>query len=400
MQLNGWQSRLIQHSPERMPKKTKIEDIFSEIAFFVKDKRIIWMENSSEAETASIPLDGSLILLSTFVKQCSVKFRSLQFPVHDINRKIYSIYADNGVTYIVKGKPKTPPREKYTSVINLPGDETDNKELNKLMEELKSFTEEVNNLKIDDMQVEWGISNNKLPNLLSITASYTPNESLENYCGYLTEMCIFNALEIAQLPEAGKCFTGNRSCIGCNMNVNHQKVEIYRIRRFVETADYPASEEMCKYMRKRLSTLCPQVMMGSVPVCNECFKIYSKERVKVPPRSSDTDSVITTTSAITSRSVRSTQQSSRNITTAQTSRPMNRPKSPLFTAREADIYAATSRRNGLSQTTQLMRPKTAVLPPTKTPSGLTLTHNVASQTVKKAHHTYLAAPFPAFLQHD
>lgn len=357
------------------------------------------MENSSEAET-SIPLDGSLILLSTFVKQCSVKFRSLWFTVHDINRKTYSIYADNGITYIVKGKPKAPSREKYTSVVTLPGDETDNKDLNKLMKELKSFTEEVNNLKIDDLQVEWGISNNKLPNLLSITASYTPNESLENYCGYLTEMCIFNALEIAQLPEAGKCFTGNRSCIGCNMNVNHQKVEIYRIRRFVEAADFPAPEEMSKYMSKRLSTLCPQVMMGSVPVCEECFKIYSKERIKVPPKSSDTDSVNTTTSAITSRSLRSTQKSSRNIATAQTSRPMNLPKSPLFTARESDNYAATSRRNGLSKTTQLMRPKTAILPSIKTPSGLTLTHNVASHTVKKAHYAYLAAPFPAFLQHD
>jgi hypothetical protein len=321
------------------------------------------MGEQGDGGGGSEALDILQVILSSFVRQTSSKFRFRPIQLHDCERRLLTIYSYQGITYIAaNGVPQIPSTDPFTGEFTVPGDSDVPGDLQTLTDELKQFTAEVNDIQIAQFGLRWGVADGRLPCLISAKGAYDCNPEVAPFAAVLRDIVLFVALEIGQIAENGRCFTQRGDCAGFAQTIIRQKVEIWRIRRLARSLPVDDQTEFLFYVKKRLNQLCPSLMMSTVSVCRACFRTYSRE--KMPFRGPQPRSCAGTVT----RS-RDTESEIADVPTPTTSIVPPRPE---------PFRPVIFRRSG---------------------SGLTYVQDFSQRSQRKAHRTYLSTPFPAFLQH-
>jgi hypothetical protein len=304
-------------------------------------------------------LDLAFVLLGAFVKPCSIPFRSGPHPIVDCDRRPFIIEVREGIPYIEADESPSDevPEQELEQTIQIPGDPNIPEDLQTLTSELAKFTEEICDIKLINFTLTWGLRTGQVPCLVDCLGThYSAQPACAPFKTILLEICLFLAIETSQIGIPGNCFSRRPTCCGSEMHMHRQKVELYRVRKFVEAIETPEPQQLNAYLRRRLSKICPSVMLSSVPVCRNCFALYSKEKMPAPPEKS-------------------------------AARPRSSPS-----------YSGPS---DISQQAQSVRvaPKLDPIIPKKSPSGLTYVQSISLRSYRKARATYTEHPPPAFLQH-
>lgn len=298
------------------------------------------------------PLDIGCILLATVIKPVSTPFKSGPFSVADYQGHIFSVSVKDGKGFIVSGAPGPKVPTDFSKQIN---STTDN-QISKLSNELKHIIEEVNDVKIESYQLQWGIKEGSPPTLLGCNGTEVTAPPLLIEFQYLIPVfSLFYAAESSAQIIQSQCITKGKNCCGGSQTIERSKVISIKIKKLCEYLDLAEDDQYTNYLKKRFSTLLPMMMMANVPVCPACFKYYS------------------------------------------------------FKA-NVDKNSKTQKTNNGAQNRERLRPKTAVperrssLPPIKpekpfgeigdmTASGLRYTQEFATKAVQFAHLVYRNPPF-------
>jgi hypothetical protein len=299
------------------------------------------------------------IVLASFVRQTSVRFRFPLVRHQDHDRQSWTIYNTTGITYIASNATfEKPKKEIFPQTVIVPGDSTAPDDLQILTDELSRFAAELFDIEISGLSLAWGIKSGALPSLISCDGHFRCNRDAEPYEFYLTDIAFFIALETGQVPEPGKCFSRRPACVGAEIACPRQKIETWRIKKLSNSLHVEDKAGFVHYVKRRLGLICPALLVTSVQVCRNCFFIYAKE--KMPARNAE--------------------KGSPSARSAQSTGPTR----------------AALARQTLNMDT---RPASAIASMRTSPSGLTYVQDISGKSVRKAKKTYVSQPFPAFLQH-
>ena len=385
----------------------------------------------SDSEEEDLTL--SLVLLSTFVKEPQQNFESFGDLMEDPDGKNYGIYTENGITYINKGSnPNLSMKKKlkFEKKVTLPDDgDLDHEELYNFTKSLKEYTEDVNDISVTEFHVQWGINDDETPYLLGCDGSkYKCKKSSEPYSTILKFLVLYEALEISQVPSQGQCFVGNNRCLGSDMTMLRQKIETVRVRKFLKSFQYDDKPALEKYVLRRMSSLCPPLLMTSVPICKRCFQKYM--RLSRSTKTDEYKKADTSPTVISKSDQNSTAPTVNGKSDMNSTSPFSNNKSRLNNTSNStgksnhpDNISVKSRSVTPSQTTytpalnsnqnannsskgnnelrrkKAVRPKTTVYNSrTKSSSGLIYYQNFAMSTLGRANRIYRHDPFPAFFR--
>jgi hypothetical protein len=305
-------------------------------------------------------LDLTFVLLGAFVQPCSIPFRCEPQPIVDCDRRPFVIEVREGIPYIESDESPSeePPEHELEKTYQVPGSSDIPEDLQTLTSELRRFTEDICDIRLINFTLTWGLRTGEYPCLVDCLGThYSTTPTSAAFKNILLEVCLFLAIETSQISVSGTCFSRRTSCCGSEMNIPRQKVELYRIRKFVDAIESPEPQQLNAYLRRRLSKICPSIMLSSVPVCRNCFALYSREKMPMP----GSDQLVLPT---------------RSSYTATGERP--RQPQPTPVAQKLDPIFGK-----------------------KSPSGLTYVQTWSLKSYKRSRPTYMEAPFPAFLQrHD
>jgi hypothetical protein len=311
-------------------------------------------------------LDLALVLLGSFVHQCSVNFRCAPQQISDWDHRPFVIHVSYGITYIESDDaPTKSAPEEFNTALHVPGDSNIPPDLERLTAELRKYTESLCDIKLADFQLTWGIKDGQLPCLLDCQGStYSCTTDSEPYSAFILELCLFVAIETSQIGKRGHCFSQRPLCCGCDMNILREKIEIHRIRKLAVALQVPDCNQLIFYLHRQISKACPSLMLSSVPVCRNCFALYTKE--KLPLRG-----------ATQTKSTQST-----NV---------------IYSARSHQSLPAAK----LSLTQSACQTIVSKFNPagaTKSPSGLTYVQLFSLRSLKQSHAAYRRPPFPPFMK--
>jgi hypothetical protein len=305
---------------------------------------VIAQTNGNMSQKAEV--GQTLVLLSTFVYQCSSQYSTQVCCLTSPNSGVYSIYTENGDICIVRSIVSPVPLPDFDSIVVLSGDgeDQDNPTLQNLTKELQAITEKGTGCTFENFEIQWGLRAGELPFMLEgPECDVPPLVALELLC---------LALEVVVQPQPGRCITPERVCVGCDHSIQRKKVAIFRIRKFFDK--YLGTDELDQTIERitsKFNALYPESTLRNVACCPYCFKLYSTT-------------------------------SSRSLSSAPLPPPRNR-RAVSASLKEKD-FPTRMRRFVAFQ---------------KMPSGLTIVQDISAGSHRKAHCLYLSDPFPAFLQH-
>jgi hypothetical protein len=304
----------------------------------------------SEDILPDAPLGQSLILLSTFIRQCNSQYLSTMCYVPAPCGPIYSVFADEGDVCIARSALPQAQLPEFENIVGITADEddSDSSTLQKLTNHLKEVTAAACNLTITNLQLRWGIRSSQLPYLLGCQVFDFTTEC--DFPDRMAEILLFLALEISIVTIPGQCITPEKVCIGADHSILRSKVAIHRIRKFfdgVVTGD--ALDRLISYIIGKLREVMPDLTLRHVPCCVNCFRMYS----------------VTSATSLTSSPVQMGKGSN-----GTPKRPKTRP---------AGIW-------------KFAKPK-------KTDSQLLYVQDTSTRSCQQAFPLYLSDPFPPFFQH-
>lgn len=355
------------------------------------------------------------ILLSTFVKEPSTIFQSEGDSLIDQSGTLFTIYTEDGITYITKGVAnRKKKKEKYKKMFNLPSKNEPNdeefssiiNELNEFTNTLKSFTEEVNDIKITSFTLTWGVKsgNDHVPCLISCNdCKYESTTRSKPFSSINTLIVLFNALEISRVPIPGKCFINGKGCYSCEKSIIRHKILQPKIDKFIsqfEIIDDKHSLE--KYIQNRLNILCPTLLMTIVPVCSRCYAKYADGNKKLGLKltrlnSADSREKTSTRSEVSSLSHRTSRK--QDTSEATTSYRSSTAPIPSKTPRRTNIVKnMNSSYLRYTQDPQSVKARAMYFNhyTRKSPSGFTYSQNFSDVSVYRAHRLYSSLPFQVY----
>jgi hypothetical protein len=306
------------------------------------------MTNSSSGGVGpELPVTPVQLLLSSFVRQTSVSFRFPPCNYEDLGRQPWTLSNQSGITYITNAPLEKVKKERFSAQIQVPDGDAAPSELLTLNGELTNFTEELFDIIIINLSITWGIARGAPPSLLGCNGTFRCTPESKPYAARLTDIAFFIALETAQVPEPGRCFSRKSVCVVPEIACPRHKIETWRIKLFADSLEIGDPAKFANYLKRRIGLICPSLLVSSVLVCRTCFALYSKEQM---PRQGEEK-------AHSNRLVR------------------------------AGIAVAKSRAT------------TAAVPTRRSPSGLSCVQNIADRALHRAQLTYHSGPIPAYLQH-
>lgn len=363
------------------------------------------------------------LLISIFIKEPkNIIFRSYGDSIQDSNGDLYSIYADNGISYINKGIKCNRKKEIYQKIITLSNennfdyDKSSNTErmntiIDTLIEyskSLKTITEEINDIQITNLSLKWGIKNeiDQSPCLIDCEHStFFFTEESKPFSDIHSDILLFLAIEISKVPHLGVCFIGNDNCLGGNMFLPREKIISSKLLKFLNRADnVDDKSSLIKYITKQLHQFCPSVLIGSVPVCRRCFNHYmtnSKITTQALANQDDQENPIPTRQRVP---LLNNKGNSNHAGSFKPSSRYHRSQSIQSTKK---LYPDATRslqryRDSYNPIIPSQDPRTLsanrynVHQRRITPSGLIYSQNFHDSSMSKAFGVYSKLPFPAF----
>lgn len=236
--------------------------------------------STNDAEPAENSLDLINILLSTVIRPTTAPFNSTSYGVTDHQRHVYSIIVENGSGKLSSGSPVNQNSPTFKKQISTNEDGCPDK-LKQIQEELKAKTEEVNDITINEFILQFGlIDDDSVPYILGCEGStFTPSEKLEPFAPYLTIFTLFYVVESSVTPIQSQCITRGKSCSGGTQTIQRSKIIGCHISAIAQSikGNNDTKTALSQYLKKRINTLSPVIMIANVPVCSSCFKFYSTE---------------------------------------------------------------------------------------------------------------------------
>ena len=274
------------------------------------------MTSGTDDDSSAFPLDIIHILLTTVVRPVEKPFRSVPFPIADHQRHIYSVTVDRGIGSLSSGSPVTRSTPEFARQVST-NEEDCPGFLKEIADSLKAKTEEVNDITIQNFVLQFGINesennednqndqNESNPYLLGCDGSdFIPSSQLEPYVSYMTIFTLFYAVEMSVNPIPSQCITRGKFCSAGTQSIERSKVVSYHISciaQAIKSSENKTSnktksnnnntnddnndnnkngnknskDSVAKYLKSRINTLCPIIMMANVSVCKSCFKFYS-----------------------------------------------------------------------------------------------------------------------------
>ena len=300
-------------------------------------------------------LDIVCILLSLAAKSLDIDFDSGPFSVANYQGHVFSVSVNKGKGTVQSGSASSLTKIEYSTELTSPG--SDNETIEKYHEALKSHVEEVLDIKITDLSLSWGIQNNKIYLLSIQNSEFQCNCQIPQISQQLPMIALFYAQELAVNVISGECITRGQGCCGFSQTIVYSKVVHYHIFQVVSSLGLDASQSQSalNYLKRRMNFLSPALMMVFVPVCSNCFKLFTTE-VKFK-QSRPTTSLTKTRSSYSTRPHTASSNRGR-------APPIVRPQEP------AKIGSVT-------------------------PSGLIITSDIALRSFNVAKQMYKSVPFPA-----
>jgi hypothetical protein len=303
----------------------------------------------------------ALVLLSTFIYQCSGQYSSRVCTLTAPAGELYSVYTESRqiergfrprliATDVCIVQAKVPPvaLPEFDDVVTVDADDEES-QLQKLTDDLRRVAEHGAGSSLPDFSIRWGVRARELPFLLEGPAQPVPLQTLREL------LCL--ALEVSLSPSPGQCITRDRICVGCDFSVQRLKVAIFRIRKFFEcAATGDALDAIVRRISKRFAEVSPGVALRTVSCCSHCFRLYS-------------------------------MASARSIALTKLPPPEERR------------YKGRALSANLTRQNEGPKKMKRFLAFQKTPSGLTVVQDVSAQSQRIANPLYLSDPFPPFLQH-
>jgi hypothetical protein len=210
-----------------------------------------------------------LVLLSTFIHQCSSQYSSQVCCLSSPSSAIYSIYTESGDICIVRSiiAPIALPEFDDIIMISNTEEDSDNPELQTLTNELQAITEKATDWRFETFQIRWGLRDGELPFMLDGPECDAPLSIAREL------LCL--ALEIVVQPQPGKCITPERVCVGADRSIQRKKVAIFRIRKFFDKSlpDDQLDEIIARITRK-FNDLYPDSTLKNVSCCSHCFALF------------------------------------------------------------------------------------------------------------------------------
>jgi hypothetical protein len=231
--------------------------------------------SSEEDPEPDAPFARPLILLSTFMRQCSTRYLSSPCPVTSRSNQPYSLFAEDGDICLARGSlaPTQLPEFDETVLITADGDDPDYPNLQQLTNELKETTAAASDLIVQSLQLEWGIRPDKLPFLLSCPVFDFKSES--DFPDLATDILLFLAIETSLVVIPGQCITPEKVCVGADRSILRSKVAIYRIRKFFDgVLTGPEMDHLISFVMNKLRALIPDLTLRHVPCCVRCLNLY------------------------------------------------------------------------------------------------------------------------------
>lgn len=381
-------------------------------------------DGQEEEEEEEKDLTLFQILLSTFIKEPSTVFQSEGDLLYDQSGTPFIIYTENGITYITRGSSnRKKKKSKYKKTFVLPSeDSSHNEDSNEIIEKLteftqtlKNFTEEVNDIKITKFSLTWGLQNedDTIPYLLNCDNSkYLSTSTSKPYIAIITQIVLFNAVEISRVPIPGKCFVNGKNCLSCEKSIIRNKLLQPKIEKLVSQFEYVNDKHSCeKYIQNRLNALCPTLLMSIIPVCRRCYAKCSESNINRLSRlqltrinTANTKERSTTRSKVGSLSQKTSKHpdpirkrvnpsdASTNINSSTRSASnSSRPGSGVVRNIDSSYLKYTKDPQSVTARAMYYNRYTR-----KSPSGLTYSQNYSDVSVYRAHKLYSSLPFQVF----
>lgn len=377
-------------------------------------------DNESQKEKNEEEKENDLtlfqVLLSTFVKEPSAVFQSEGDSLVDQSGVLFTIYTEDGITYITRGSSSRKKKKgKYKKTFTLPSNNESSQDkeyasiiskLTELTESLKSYTEEVNDIKITTFNLTWGIqnANDSIPCLLNCNDSkHEYTSSSKPFSLINTQIVLFNALEISRVPIPGKCFINGRGCYSCEKSIIRHKLLQPKVNKFISQFRFIEDKySLEKYIQNRLNVLCPTLLMTIVPVCSRCYAKYSEGNRKsglqlTRINKADSKEKSTSRSKVSSLSYRTSKKQNRSETSTN------------YHSSTAPVQSASPRRTNIVKNMNASYLRYTHDPQSvtaramyfnhytrKSPSGLTYSQNYSDVSVYRAHRIYSCPPMQIF----
>ena len=308
----------------------------------------------SDQDQEAHSLDIVCILLSLISKPININFDSGPFSVSDYRGHVYSIMVNNGKGIIQSGSVSSLNDSDNSEQINSPG--SDNETIENYHETLKTHVEGVLDINITNFNLSWTIKDNKICLLSTNDSQFQSHCSISQIASQMPTIALCYAQELSVNVIAGECITRGQTCCGFSQTIPLSKVVNYHIFQMVNSfgLDYSESQTAHNYIKRRLTSISPALMMLSVPVCSNCFKLFTAE-LKFKQSRPNT-SMTKTRSSYSTRPQTASPQRGR-------APPVARPEEPL-------------KKGSLTQ------------------SGLIITSDIALRSFNIAKQMYKNVPFP------
>lgn len=223
------------------------------------------MTSCPDDDSSVLPLDITHILLTTVIRPVENPFRTMPFPIADHQRHIYSVTVEKGMGTLSSGSPVARLSPEFTRQVST-SDEDCPDFLKELANNLKSKTEEVNDISIQNFVLQFGLIENQKDNtnnndennaennaennnnnnsentesdpyLLGCDGStFTPSAQLEPYVSFMTIFTLFYAVEMSVNPIPSQCITRGRFCSAGTQSIERSKIISYHISCIAQAA--------------------------------------------------------------------------------------------------------------------------------------------------------------------
>lgn len=216
------------------------------------------------------PLEFVWILLSTVIKPVYENFMAGPCAVADHLGHVMSVSVSNGRGHIARGAPVHKPDPEF-----IDSSSADELSVQGIADSLKERLEEVLDISITNLCLQFRFTRDHSPFLVGCDGStFVASAPVSSFIEHLTYIALFYSVESDLQVLPSQCVTRGRCCVsGCNHTLQRSKIVSYRIRQFIEKSGLDTT--VFNHMKRKLTTLRPQMMMANVPVCGVCFKCYT-----------------------------------------------------------------------------------------------------------------------------
>lgn len=144
--------------------------------------------------------------------------------------------------------------------------------IQELNEKLKQTIEIFFEIKVVEFETKWNFSGDNVPFLVEVSSCKVLSD---NYlCGYLDQIASYVFAVYNYEFTDDVCFTNRLKCSEANYSCPRNKVENYRLAKFVGKTPVYDRNSFQVFVKSFITKYCVKMLMQQVSICSSCFNSY------------------------------------------------------------------------------------------------------------------------------